>query len=1053
MKKRIFALLMALAMILAIVPGQVFADDIDIKPVDEETPPYIIGEEFQVLPSNAFNYVDEESADAIIKEAETYPSKYDLRDKGFVTSVKLQNPFGTCWAFAVAAAAESSLLSSGIAAQLGKTVDTLNVSERHLAYFAMSPILDMNNSQYGEGRYFGNGPASVQTKMNAGGVSAIATCFYSNTVGPVFEDSDPYFAYGNEDWDVDYRSTNNGFVKFGYSASNDWSIPETDEYKFSQDIVLKNSYVLPAPAGTPEGEDMGYEYNPAATAAIKKQLMEGRAVSVAFLADQSQPNQDIKELHYISENWAQYANVPNFANHAVCIVGWDDDYDVSNFLPNNQPPANGAWLVKNSWGSGEEEFPNTGDGQWGIPNDEGVNTGYFWISYYDMSLCEPETYEFMIQDEEDKTDLIDAYDFMPPAKYDSIERDEVIKCANVFHVASARELRDIGFMTTHPETTVKYTVYIMDDFNSIAEKGLKVAEGECVFEFGGFHRVSLENPVALMKNQFYSIVLEMTTSDGKHTACIPAAVKRESDGNGLLGVINDGECTIYYDGAWQDLYNREIQELFLPEDAKDDLACDNFPIKGYSKALDNEMTASVVGPAPLILCRNREVGFVGLRLSGKGELPAAEDIEWKVAEVGMNEIYQPKPGNEIVTIEPVAGSGNTKAKVTGLDEGSVYVYADIEGFGKAAYEITVYHTMMDGIELEDREYTAVYTGLPQTPVVNAYNLVGDKLIEGEEYRVEFENNIKVGVAMVKGYGLGLYVPENPEEFSITYFAIIPPKAEITGHDVSGNTLTVNLKDQSETGQTGYRVSYRPVGTTEWKYVNSETNEVKVDLAPGFEYEVKAEGWLKVEDPYEYYGLIEEEYVGEASEEETFTTDLILFKDVTDDTQFYYNYIYDLAGKGIVTGYEDGTFRPLAACSRAVTVTFLWNAAGRPEPSEMATFSDMTGDEDVDKAISWAVEKGITTGWDDNTFRPDRTINRAAVMTFLYRMAKVYDEDFEEPASVATFKDMTDNEEFNKAISWAVENDITTGWNDNTFRPWRTCNRLAITSFIARHLGY
>jgi len=173
-----------------------------------------------------------------------------------------------------------------------------------------------------------------------------------------------------------------------------------------------------------------------------------------------------------------------------------------------------------------------------------------------------------------------------------------------------------------------------------------------------------------------------------------------------------------------------------------------------------------------------------------------------------------------------------------------------------------------------------------------------------------------------------------------------------------------------------------------------------------------------------------------------------FADVTDPSDFYYDYVYDMAEKGVVQGYDDGTFRPYNDCNRAAVVTFLWRLMGKPEPAGTATFSDLTGNEDFDKAISWASEEGITTGWkEDNTFRPWVTCNRAAVMTFLWRAAGK-----PEPQEAATFSDMTDNTDFNKAISWAAENGITTGWDDNTFRPWRTCNRLAIVSFLARYDG-
>ena len=172
---------------------------------------------------------------------------------------------------------------------------------------------------------------------------------------------------------------------------------------------------------------------------------------------------------------------------------------------------------------------------------------------------------------------------------------------------------------------------------------------------------------------------------------------------------------------------------------------------------------------------------------------------------------------------------------------------------------------------------------------------------------------------------------------------------------------------------------------------------------------------------------------------------VQFSDVTDPELFYYDYVIDMAERGIVGGYLDGTFRPMADCTRAAVVTFLWRLDGKPEPSNMATFSDMTGNSDFDKAISWAQEQGITTGWEDGTFRPWNTCHRAAIMTFLWRYAGKPETEISN-----SFSDMTGNPDFDKAISWGVTNGITTGWDDGTFRPWNTCNRLAIVSFLARY---
>ncbi|MCR5538735.1 MAG: S-layer homology domain-containing protein [Lachnospiraceae bacterium] len=172
---------------------------------------------------------------------------------------------------------------------------------------------------------------------------------------------------------------------------------------------------------------------------------------------------------------------------------------------------------------------------------------------------------------------------------------------------------------------------------------------------------------------------------------------------------------------------------------------------------------------------------------------------------------------------------------------------------------------------------------------------------------------------------------------------------------------------------------------------------------------------------------------------------IQFKDVTDPSQFYYDAVYWGTDNGVIAGWDDGTFRPDNTCNRASVVTFLWRMRGCPEPSSTAAFSDMTGNETFDAAISWAVEQGITTGWADNTFRPWNTCNRASIVTFLWRFAGK-----PEPAAPGTFADMTSNEEFNQAIAWAAEQGITTGWPDGTFRPWNDCSRLAVASFLYRY---
>ena len=171
----------------------------------------------------------------------------------------------------------------------------------------------------------------------------------------------------------------------------------------------------------------------------------------------------------------------------------------------------------------------------------------------------------------------------------------------------------------------------------------------------------------------------------------------------------------------------------------------------------------------------------------------------------------------------------------------------------------------------------------------------------------------------------------------------------------------------------------------------------------------------------------------------------LFSDVTDSAQFYFDPIYWAVDNGIATGYSDNTFRPNNLCHRAAVVTFLWRLAGKPDEGITSAFSDMTGNDDFDRAITWAANHGITTGYDDGTFRPYQACHRAAIVTFIWRYAGKPDT-----SAAVGFSDLTKNVEFDKAIAWAAENNITTGYNDGTFRPYNSCLRLAVVTFLYRY---
>ena len=167
-----------------------------------------------------------------------------------------------------------------------------------------------------------------------------------------------------------------------------------------------------------------------------------------------------------------------------------------------------------------------------------------------------------------------------------------------------------------------------------------------------------------------------------------------------------------------------------------------------------------------------------------------------------------------------------------------------------------------------------------------------------------------------------------------------------------------------------------------------------------------------------------------------------FSDVS-TSAYYYEAVKWAQEKGITGGIGNGLFGPNQPCTRAQIVTFLWRAAGSPEPKSMSSFSDVSADSYYAKAVAWAVENGITTGTGDGKFSPDATCTRAQSVTFLFRaIGKLVD-------SKAEFSDVLTDSYYANAVAWAVENGVTNGIGDGLFGPDNSCTRAQIVTFLYR----
>ena len=344
-----------------------------------------------------------------------------------------------------------------------------------------------------------------------------------------------------------------------------------------------------------------------------------------------------------------------------------------------------------------------------------------------------------------------------------------------------------------------------------------------------------------------------------------------------------------------------------------------------------------------------------------------------------------------ITAEPASlvGGGTVKLTVSGVPEGGTVTVTQEDDRGSAAKTLDL--TANGEISVCLSNTTAKYT------LTVVY--VGDDNYNGDNASCEVSVTRHVSAP---SSGNTVSVPSTPNGT----MTVNPSTAS------KGETVTITTKPSE-----GYEL-----GSIEVLDKNGDSLKLK-DLGSGKYSFVMPDGKVSVEA----------EFVKTAATS---------FVDVPANAYFA-DAVKWAVDKGITNGLSDTMFGPYESCTRAQIVTFLWRAAGSPEPKTASSFTDVPANAYYAKAVAWAVENGITNGMTETTFAPDATCTRGQSVTFLYRALKG-------TASGSTnFTDVKSDAFYADAINWAVANNVTNGTSNTTFSPNADCTRAEIVTFLYR----
>lgn len=514
------------------------------------------------------------------------PSAFSLVEKGKVTDIKNQGNSNNCWSYGALASMESGMLMAGNA-----NINTLDLSENHLTWFSYHGANSSSKS-----RYAGKDTFLTEDPYEDGGHRMMAASTLARWYGA-----------------VDQSLAN--------SASAISSNLQTTSH-----IRLKNADYLPNPR-TSQG-----------ITAIKTYLMTKGAVDVSYYDNPVYEKKTGGHTTY-------YCSSARIANHEVAIVGWDDTFSRTNFA--SAPAGDGAWIVRNSWGS-----------------DYGEN-GYFYLSYYDGSLIEPTFFEA-----ENQTYLKGSTkkEYTGIYQYDGVGTGDgefgiktKFSAASCYTARRDELIQAVGTHTNAAGSTVTVSVYLNPSSTNPAS-GVKRYTSSYTVPYAGYHTLELRSPVGVPKGSTFSVIVTTRyMKDGASWYFVPAETGMLKQ-QGFVSIdCSRGQSYFYTSGKWID-----ATKLPFISGNSDLYKAGNALIKAFTVQAG---TASQSISAPKSIKAtygNRAVALKAKRIKGNGTL-VYRSGNTNVASVSSSgNVTFRGPGKAVITTTalPTASYKNAVRKTT-----------------------------------------------------------------------------------------------------------------------------------------------------------------------------------------------------------------------------------------------------------------------------------------------------------------------------------------------------------------------------------------------------